>query len=268
MRGRAGEYLGINGSAEYVRSACEASLRAARRRDDRPLLPAPRRPRRRRSRRPSARWPSSCRRARCATSASPRPRPTTIRRAQAVHPISALQNEYSLWTRDPEAEVLPTVRELGIGFVAYSPLGRGFLTGRYPVDRQTSTRGTSAAAALASRTRTSSAISRSSQWWRRSPPRRAPSPPRSRSRGCSRAATTSSRSPARSAAPTSRRTRPRRRSSSTPAELERLERAFPAGAAAGERYPDMSTVNRLASGNGLRASAGSTCAVTHSGVVT
>jgi aryl-alcohol dehydrogenase-like predicted oxidoreductase len=57
--------------------------------------------------------------------------PTTIRRAHAVHPISALQSEYSLWSRDPEAEILPTVRELGIGFVAYSPLGRGFLTGRF-----------------------------------------------------------------------------------------------------------------------------------------
>jgi aryl-alcohol dehydrogenase-like predicted oxidoreductase len=56
--------------------------------------------------------------------------PETIRRAHAVHPISALQTEYSLWTRDPEAEILPTVRELGIGFVAYSPLGRGFLSGR------------------------------------------------------------------------------------------------------------------------------------------
>src|SRR5947208_6061027 len=55
----------------------------------------------------------------------------TIRRAHAVHPISALQNEYSLWTRDPEAEVLTTLRELGIGFVAYSPLGRGFLSGRF-----------------------------------------------------------------------------------------------------------------------------------------
>ena len=55
--------------------------------------------------------------------------PATIRRAHAVHPIAALQTEYSLWTRDPEDEVLATVRELGIGFVAYSPLGRGFLTG-------------------------------------------------------------------------------------------------------------------------------------------
>jgi aryl-alcohol dehydrogenase-like predicted oxidoreductase len=57
--------------------------------------------------------------------------PQTLRRAHAVHPIAALQTEYSLWTRDPEDEVLPTCRELGIGFVAYSPLGRGFLTGRF-----------------------------------------------------------------------------------------------------------------------------------------
>ena len=57
--------------------------------------------------------------------------PSTIRRAHAVHPISALQTEYSLWTRDPEEEILPAVRELGIGFVAYSPLGRGFLAGRF-----------------------------------------------------------------------------------------------------------------------------------------
>jgi len=57
--------------------------------------------------------------------------PDTLRRAAAVHPIAAVQTEYSLWTRDPEAEVLPTCRELGIGFVAYSPLGRGFLSGRF-----------------------------------------------------------------------------------------------------------------------------------------
>ena len=57
--------------------------------------------------------------------------PQTLRRAMKVHPITALQTEYSLWTRDPEDEVLPTCRELGIGFVAYSPLGRGFLTGQF-----------------------------------------------------------------------------------------------------------------------------------------
>jgi aryl-alcohol dehydrogenase-like predicted oxidoreductase len=57
--------------------------------------------------------------------------PETIRRAHAIHPITAVQTEYSLWTRDPEAQVLPTCRELGIGFVPYSPLGRGFLAGRF-----------------------------------------------------------------------------------------------------------------------------------------
>jgi aryl-alcohol dehydrogenase-like predicted oxidoreductase len=57
--------------------------------------------------------------------------PATIRRAHAVHPITALQTEYSLWSRDPEDEILPTVRELGIGYVAYSPLGRGFLSGQF-----------------------------------------------------------------------------------------------------------------------------------------
>lgn len=56
--------------------------------------------------------------------------PATLRRAHAVHPITALQTEYSLWSRDPEDEILPTCRELGVGFVAYSPLGRGFLSGR------------------------------------------------------------------------------------------------------------------------------------------
>jgi aryl-alcohol dehydrogenase-like predicted oxidoreductase len=57
--------------------------------------------------------------------------PMTLRRAQAVHPITALQTEYSLWSRDPEREIIPTCRALGVGFVAYSPLGRGFLSGRF-----------------------------------------------------------------------------------------------------------------------------------------
>lgn len=57
--------------------------------------------------------------------------PATLRRAHAVHPITALQTEYSLWSREPEDEILPTIRELGIGFVAYSPLGRGFLSGAF-----------------------------------------------------------------------------------------------------------------------------------------
>ena len=73
---------------------------------------------------------------RSCTSASRKPHPARIRRAHAVHPITALQTEYSLWTREPEAELLPLLRELGIGFVPYSPLGHGFLTGtiRSPKD--------------------------------------------------------------------------------------------------------------------------------------
>src|SRR5262249_42379719 len=63
--------------------------------------------------------------------------PETIRRAHAVHPIAALQTEYSLWTRDVERRILPPVRELGIGFAAYSPLGRGFLSGRWSTPEET-----------------------------------------------------------------------------------------------------------------------------------
>ena len=86
-----------------------------------------------RSRRRSARWPSSSPRARCATSGCPRSTTALLRRAHAVHPIAAVQSEYSLWTRDPETTVLDALRELGVGLVPYSPLGRGFLTGT--VDR-------------------------------------------------------------------------------------------------------------------------------------
>jgi aryl-alcohol dehydrogenase-like predicted oxidoreductase len=58
---------------------------------------------------------------------------TQLRRAHAVHPITAVQSEYSLWTRDPESRVVPAMRELGVGLVPYSPLGRGFLTGRVDI---------------------------------------------------------------------------------------------------------------------------------------
>jgi hypothetical protein len=105
--------------------------------------------RERRPRRRSARWPSSSRPLGSATWAS-EASPATIRRAHAVHPISALQTEYSLWSRDPEDEILPTVRELGNGFVAYSPLGRGFCSGRSAL-RMTSRRATPAATTPASR---------------------------------------------------------------------------------------------------------------------
>ena len=89
-----------------------------------------------RSRRRSARWASSWKRARSASSASRRRRPRRSAAPTPSHPISALQSEYSLWTRDLEEEILPTIRELGIGLVAYSPLGRGFLTGRDHIARR------------------------------------------------------------------------------------------------------------------------------------
>ncbi len=136
-------------------------------------------------------------------------RPETIRRAHAVHPISALQTEYSLWTRDPEAEILPTLRELGIGFVPYSPLGRGFLTGaiRSPDDLEAGRLPPPQPALRRAR--------RSSRTWRSSTRVReiavekgVDRPGSWRSRGCWRRATTSRRSPAPSAADTSRRTSP------------------------------------------------------------
>ena len=128
VRGPSGEFLGVRGDPDYVRSACEASLRRlnldvidlyyqhrvdtnvpiedtvgemARLRDEGKI------------------------RFLGLSEAAPQ----TIRKAHEVHPITAVQTELSLWSRDAEAEVLPTVRELGIGYVAYSPLGRGFLTG-------------------------------------------------------------------------------------------------------------------------------------------
>ena len=132
--------------------------------------------------------------------------PETIRRAHAVHPITAVQTEYSLWTRDPEAEVIPTCRELGIGFVPYSPLGRGFLSGRFSsLDeleeddfRRSGPRFTGAEPAGESSARRQSQGDCAGT--KGSPP------PSSQSRGCSRRATTWCRSPAPSAAPISRRT--------------------------------------------------------------
>ena len=130
VRGEHGERLRIRGDAAYVREACDASLRRLgvetidlyyQHRVDpnvpieetvgamAELVAAGK-----------VRWLGLSEAA-----------PETIRRAHAVHPISALQTEYSLWTRDVERKLLPTVRELGIGFVAYSPLGRGFLSGRW-----------------------------------------------------------------------------------------------------------------------------------------
>jgi aryl-alcohol dehydrogenase-like predicted oxidoreductase len=121
---------GVNGKPEYVRSACEASLRRLgvdtidlyyQHRVD-PKTPIEE---------TVGAMAELVRQGKVRYLGLSEASPQTLRRAMKVHPISALQTEYSLWTRDPEDEVLPTCRELGIGFVAYSPLGRGFLTGRF-----------------------------------------------------------------------------------------------------------------------------------------
>ena len=128
VRGPNGEFLGVNGAPAYVLAACEASLQRLgvetidlyyQHRVD-PKVPIEE---------------TVGAMSELVTAGKVRhlglseAAPATIRRANDTHPIAALQTEYSLWTRDEEAEILPVVRELGIGFVAYSPLGRGFLTG-------------------------------------------------------------------------------------------------------------------------------------------
>jgi len=122
-------FRGVNGRPEYVRAACEASLRRLRvdtidlyyqHRVD-PNTPIEE---------TVGAMAELVRAGKVRYLGLSEAGPQTIRRAHKVHPIAALQTEYSLWSRDPEDEILPTVRELGIGFVAYSPLGRGFLTGK------------------------------------------------------------------------------------------------------------------------------------------
>jgi aryl-alcohol dehydrogenase-like predicted oxidoreductase len=129
VRGEDGSFRGVNGKPEYVRSACEASLKRLgvdvidlyyQHRVD-PATPIED---------TVGAMAGLVRAGKVRWLGLSEASPATIRRAQAVHPIAALQTEYSLWSRDPEDEILPTVRELGIGFVPYSPLGRGFLTGR------------------------------------------------------------------------------------------------------------------------------------------
>ncbi len=129
-RGPAGEMLGVRGDPDYVRSACDASLRRLgvdhidlyyQHRVD-PKVPIEE------TVGTMAELVKAGKVRRLGLSEAA---PDTLRRAVKVHPIAALQTEYSLWSREPEAEILPTCRELGIGFVAYSPLGRGFLTGQY-----------------------------------------------------------------------------------------------------------------------------------------
>src|SRR5215217_5117381 len=124
--------------------------------------------------------------------------PTTIRRAHANHPVAALQTEYSLWTRHPEDELLPLLRELGIGFVPYSPLGHGFLTGQIRT-RRTFPTTTGARTTRGSSGRTSSGMSALSTRSDLSPPKSGQPRPRSPWPGCSPRATTSPRFPAHAA---------------------------------------------------------------------
>jgi Predicted oxidoreductases (related to aryl-alcohol dehydrogenases) len=130
VRGQDGAWLGVNGRPDYVKRSCDASLERLgvdhidlyyQHRVDRdvPIEET------------VGAMADLVRAGKVRHLGLSEASPQTIRRAAREHPITALQTEYSLWTRDAEDEVLPTCRELGIGFVAYSPLGRGFLTGRY-----------------------------------------------------------------------------------------------------------------------------------------
>jgi aryl-alcohol dehydrogenase-like predicted oxidoreductase len=130
VRGEDGSFRGVCGTPDYVRSACEASLKRLgvdvidlyyQHRVD-PNVPIEE---------TVGAMAGLVEAGKVRYLGLSEAAPATIRRAHAVHPIAALQTEYSLWSRDPEDEILPTVRELGIGFVPYSPLGRGFLTGRF-----------------------------------------------------------------------------------------------------------------------------------------
>jgi aryl-alcohol dehydrogenase-like predicted oxidoreductase len=130
VRGQDGAFLGVSGKPDYVRSACEASLKRLgvshidlyyQHRVDAevPIEDT------------VGAMSELVKAGKVRFLGLSEAAPQTIRRAHKVHPITALQTEYSLWSRDVEEQILPTVRELGIGFVAYSPLGRGFLSGRF-----------------------------------------------------------------------------------------------------------------------------------------
>jgi aryl-alcohol dehydrogenase-like predicted oxidoreductase len=130
VRGADGSFRGINGNPEYVRQACDASLKRLgtdyidiyyQHRIDRTVPVED----------TVGAMGELVRQGKVRFIGLSEAAPETIRRANRIHQITALQTEYSLWSRDPEDELLATVRELGIGFVPYSPLGRGFLTGRF-----------------------------------------------------------------------------------------------------------------------------------------
>jgi aryl-alcohol dehydrogenase-like predicted oxidoreductase len=242
VRGQGGEYLGIRGDADYVRQACDASLERLgvdhidlyyQHRVD--------------SNTPIEETVGAM--AELVEAGKVRhlglseAAPATVRRAHAVHPISALQTEYSLWTRDPEDEVLPTVRELGIGFVAYSPLGRGFLSGtirslddlaeddfrrRNPrfqgANFERNLDLTDAVRAIAEEKDVTPA-QLALAWVLSRGDDVVPIPGTKRRRYLEENVGAAG-------------------VKLTPEELDRIESAFPKGATAGERYPDMSTVNR------------------------
>ena len=242
VRGPNGEFLGIDGSPAYVRAACEASLERLgvetidlyyQHRVD---LKTP-------IEETVGAMAELVQAGKVRYLGLSEAGATTIRRAHAVHPISALQSEYSLWTRDPEPEILATIRELGIGFVAYSPLGRGFLSGRIksvddleetdfrrrgPRFQEENLRRNLALVADVEALAAEKGITPSQlalAWVLSRGDDIVPIPG------------------------TKRRSYLEENAGAidvelTPGDLERLERVFPAGAAAGDRYPDMSTVNR------------------------
>jgi aryl-alcohol dehydrogenase-like predicted oxidoreductase len=130
VRGPKGEFLGVNGRPDYVRQACDASLQRLgvevidlyyqhRVDAETPIEDT------------VGAMAELVRAGKVRYLGMSEAAPATLRRACAVHPIAALQTEYSLWSRDPEGEILAACRDLNVGFVAYSPLGRGFLTGRF-----------------------------------------------------------------------------------------------------------------------------------------
>jgi aryl-alcohol dehydrogenase-like predicted oxidoreductase len=130
VRGEDGARLGVRGDADYVRQACDASLQRLGV-DHIDLYYQHRVDKRVPIEETVGAMAELVEQGKVRYLGLSEAAPATIRRAHAVHPITALQTEYSLWSREPEAEILPTVRELGIGFVPYSPLGRGFLSGRF-----------------------------------------------------------------------------------------------------------------------------------------
>ena len=241
-RGPDGAFLGISGRPEYVRACCDASLKRLgvdhidlyyqHRVDlDTPIEDT------------VGAMADLVKQGKVRYLGLSEASPATIRRAHKVHPISALQTEYSLWSRDPEDEILPTLRELGIGFVPYSPLGRGFLTGRFK-----------------------SFDDLGPDDWRRRNPRfqgenfqkNLEVAARVAKIGAERGVTASQIALAwllhrgQDIAPIPGTQRRRYLEENVAAvsitlsadELRRIDAAFPKGTAAGNRYPDMSTVNR------------------------